>query len=193
MLSRLAGTAPGPAGHISGTYNYSPGDHETFSIDNVGAEPWSPDFGLENVAQDPATGLPKRDYPQFAWEDIIPYWTLNYASSPTPSVEIQVMDNSNGKWKTLEVKSGINNETYLETDKGLDFVTVASVKKGKRQSKWFSLWMYPQGIDENLQYRFSVKQLGGNQICSKAFRIDLLESGRQRPVISIEDLVPCGD
>ena len=139
-------------------YCYDYGSREEFGLHNIGAEPTRYDDGLANILQDLKTGYPYRNYPYFIWEDdILPTWGqesfAGIALTPCVSIEVKQQDDT---WKTLKIQ-GIE-----ETDKGLDFVTIAlSVSENK--SKWCAIWMKPVELEQNISIRFCVIGLDGKK------------------------------
>ena len=106
---------------------------------------------------------PAPDEPFVAWIDEDPSWECDAgAAEPTPRVGIEM--HRAGVWEPLLVSGG------LENDEGLDFVTTLVGSFGGR-SRWVSIWMVPQGVDESALLRFVVSGTSGRTFHSPEFTV----------------------
>lgn len=132
-------------------FSYKPGDSARFGIGNVGADsPQFPDDGLASVVQDEMSGVPRRDFPAYCWDDGIPEFPGSPAANPrlTPQVAIETSQDKNS-WHPLLV-GGV-----AESDTGLDFVTVV-VKPSGPLSRWCTTWLRPSEAVGDGYLRFKV-------------------------------------
>lgn len=144
-------------------FTYDTGPHSHFDITEVGEAPHDPDDNLTTVVQDLDTGRPVRTFPQFLWNDALPQWRKPYAEPLTPAVHVE-QQGSDGRWAPVLI-AGVP-----ESDSGLHFVTIARTAKPPT-SQWATIWMTPAGVDPNSNYRFAVRTLQQQTICSQSFRL----------------------
>jgi neutral ceramidase len=129
---------------------YRPGPARRFGVEDVGAPPPSPDDGLADVLQDPATGRPVRTFPCMAWDEPLPGWP---GERPTPAVGIETRL-GDGSWIPLVVGGA------EETDEGIDLVTVALAARPEGV-RWATFWMPPPPVGAQTAVRFRVSGTDG--------------------------------
>jgi hypothetical protein len=118
---------------------------------------------LRNVLMDEATGIPVPDNPFVVWIDESPRWACDSQSTrATPRVSIEVLDD--GGWRPLLVLGA------PETDEGLDFVTTV-VGSFSGKSRWVSIWLVPDGVDEDAALRFVMEGTSGRDFRSPEFTL----------------------
>ena len=118
---------------------------------------------LRNVLMDEATGIPAPYNPFVVWIDENPRWARDPRSTrATPRVGIEVLQD--GSWQPLVVLGA------PETDEGLDFVTAVVASFGGR-SRWVSIWLVPDGVDEDAALRFVMEGSSGRTFHSPEFSV----------------------
>lgn len=175
-LSQLARNATTVGDDNLRHFLYDTGPHNHFDISEVGEAPHDPDDNLATVVQDLATGRPVRTFPQFVWTDGLPQWRKPYDEALTPAVHIE-QQGADGRWSPLVIAG------MPENDAGLRFVTVA-LTATPPTARWASIWMTPAELDANGTYRFHVRGLQQEAICSRAFRVPAAPA--------VVQIAPCG-
>lgn len=119
---------------------------------------------LGNVLMDGATGIPTAYNPFMVWIDEDPVWTYDVEDArPTPRIRIERLEKG-AEWTPLVVQG------TPETDDGVDFVTIV-VGSFAGKSRWISIWMAPDGVDENARLRFVVEGTSGHTFHSREFTL----------------------
>ncbi len=118
---------------------------------------------LSNVLMDEATGIPAPDNPFVVWIDENPRWTCDSRSTrATPRVSIEVLEDAG--WRPLIALGA------PETDEGLDFVTTVVGSFGGK-ARWVSIWLVPDGVDEDAAFRFVMEGTSGRTFRSPGFTV----------------------
>jgi hypothetical protein len=118
---------------------------------------------LSNVLMDEATGIPAPDNPFVVWIDEKPRWACDPQSTrATPRVSIEVLED--GGWRQLTALGA------PETDDGLDFVTTV-VGSFRGKARWLSIWLVPEGVDEDTALRFVMEGTSGRTFHSPEFTV----------------------
>jgi hypothetical protein len=118
---------------------------------------------LSNVLMDESTSIPSPNNPFVTWIDENPRWRRDaQAARPTPRVNIEIREA--GQWRPFAVRG------TPETDEGLDFVTTL-VGSFAGESRWISIWLVPDGVDENTALRFVIDGTGDHIFYSPAFSV----------------------
>lgn len=188
-LERLArGLGKPDIGTWMKLYRYEPGHQHTFTMQHVGASPWTITEGVANIVQNPATGRPKHDFPQVTWLDS--FWGLprlenltemNYGVNPLVMIEIKM----NNAWRPLNVVPRLlpgTTKNIREDNTGLNFVTLC-LGASDAYSKWGAIWMYPEGIDPAAELRFNARLSSGATFCSQSFTLGTYATTFAGPVI----------
>jgi neutral ceramidase len=162
MAHELTTVGDDPARH----FVYDSGPQHRFDVSDVGEAPHDPDDNLANVVQDLTTGRPVRSFPQFVWSDGMPEWRKPYDGAVTPTVLIEQQGND-GRWVLPVVDS------EPQDDSATSLVTVA-LSAAPPTSQWAAIWMTPGGTDLQSAYRFRVRGLAQQSLCSQAFRLSPL-------------------
>jgi hypothetical protein len=112
---------------------------------------------------DEATGIPAPYNPFVVWIDKNPRWARDSRSTrATPRVSIETLED--GGWRPLVVLGA------PETDEGLDFVTLVVGSFGGK-SRWVSIWLVPDGVDEDAALRFVMEGTSGRGFRSPEFTV----------------------
>jgi neutral ceramidase len=149
-------------------YRYWVGPTDSFGVETFDLLKHSDRFEvsymtLRNVLMDEATGIPVPDNPFVVWIDESPRWACDSQSTrATPRVSIEVLDD--GGWRPLLVLGA------PETDEGLDFVTTV-VGSFSGKSRWVSIWLVPDGVDEDAALRFVMEGTSGRDFRSPEFTL----------------------
>jgi neutral ceramidase len=175
-LARLAAALPDTSPRAPRTFSYHTGAARHFDLAEIGAEPRASDDGFADVIQDLETGRPVRGHPQFVWTDDMPRWRKPYGGALTPSVAIEALA-AGGTWEPLRI-GGV-----AETDYGLSLVTVA-LAAAPPASKWAAIWMAPAGVGATGSYRFRVRRMNGQDVCSEPFAVPRPGTGTIAPASS---------
>ncbi|MBW2577771.1 MAG: hypothetical protein JRE38_06855 [Deltaproteobacteria bacterium] len=78
-------------------------------------------------------------------------------------MSIEVLED--GEWRSLVVLGA------PETDEGLDFVTLVVGSFGGK-SRWVSIWLVPDGVDEDAALRFVMEGTSGRSFRSPEFTVE---------------------
>jgi hypothetical protein len=168
LISLAKELAPPPRRAKPVKYNYWVGPTASFGVkafdflkhsDRLEASYLS----LSNVLMDEATGIPAPYNPFVVWIDDNPCWTCGSRSTrPTPRVSIEALEDDD--WRPLVVLGA------PETDEGLDFVTIVVGSFGG-ESRWVSIWLVPDEVDEGVALRFVIEGTSGRSFRSPEFSV----------------------
>ena len=153
-LTRLAARFADPPGVPDKAITYSPGPGATFGLADVKPDAFSA-TGFEGLLYD-GTGQPIQDAPKFCWLDRLPTFPSppEHAGRVTPEVAIEVRRDG-GAWRPL-----VTSEGGEETDRGINFITTASVASPV-QSLWCVTWLGRAPGGRAIEARFHVTTLDG--------------------------------
>jgi hypothetical protein len=149
-------------------YHYWVGPTESFGVGAFNLLKHSERFevsqsSLGNVLMDEATSIPSPYNPFVVWIDKNPRWLRDAQSTrATPRVNIEVLEA--GQWGPFTIRG------IPETDEGLDFVTTV-VGSLAGESRWISIWLVPEGVDEDTPFRFVIAGTGGHTFHSPEFSV----------------------
>jgi hypothetical protein len=118
---------------------------------------------LSNVLMDEAAGIPEPYNPFVVWVDDDPRWLRDSQSTrATPRVSIEALDD--GGWRPLAILGA------PQTDDGLDFVTTV-IGSFRGRSRWVSIWLVPDGVDDDAALRFVMEGTSGRTFHSPEFSV----------------------
>jgi neutral ceramidase len=168
LISLARELAPTPRRAVPVEYHYWVGPTNSFGVKAFDLLKHSDRFevsylSLGNVLMDEATGIPAPYNPFVVWVDENPCWTCGSQSTrATPRVSIEALED--GGWRPLVVLGA------PETDEGLDFVTIV-VGSFRGKSRWLSIWLVPDGVDEDAALRFVMEGTSGRSFRSPEFSV----------------------
>ena len=168
LVSLAAKLASSPSRTAPVEYHYWVGPSESFGVkafdllkhtDRLEVSYTS----LSNVLMDEDAGIPEPYNPFVVWVDDDPRWLRDSQSTrATPRVSIEALDD--GGWRPLAILGA------PQTDDGLDFVTTV-IGSFRGRSRWVSIWLVPDGIDDDAALRFVMEGTSGRTFHSPEFSV----------------------
>jgi len=146
---------PGPTHHF-GVKQFAFPKHATRLTDTF--------FSLSPVLMNEKTGFAVPNHPYMVWLDDNPRWTAQSRATGKITPAVRAERRVDGVWEPLLI------DGIPENDEGVDFVTtVVASYLGK--SRWMTIWMAPEGLDADAEFRLVAEGTSGDTFRSPAFTL----------------------